>query len=304
MNRDAFLIYLKDLRDLEFARESLDTALARGKANYNGQVNFLNRTNYKQADSDLTFGHVLFNIIKVLIAAFGLVIVIPMTKRVTLFPESNFLFLGTIDAVVTYLIAGVLIIYIIAKIVMFILEISGSISDKKEVREHNQQEAIAEQNRKKQLVTLNASWNKESASLKRQYNQVDTLLKNGYNLNLIPSPYRNLASLYYIYDYMSTSQASFEDTLMHEHMENGIQRILSRLDTIIAQNEQIIFQNRQLEAQNRQMIERTDRMLASLQRTEQNTLAGAQYAKISAQHTQTIAVFKEMEFWDNYSKRR
>ena len=54
MNRDAFLIYLKDLRDLEFARESLDTALARGKANYNGQVNFLNRTNYKQADSDLT----------------------------------------------------------------------------------------------------------------------------------------------------------------------------------------------------------------------------------------------------------
>lgn len=189
-------------------------------------------------------------------------------------------------------------------IVIFILDISGSISDKKEVREHNQQEAIAVENRKKQLVTLNTTWNKQSASLKKQYNQVDTLLKNGYNLNIIPSPYRNLASLYYIYDYMSTSQASFEDTLMHEHMENGIQRILSRLDSIIAQNEQIIFQNRQLEAQNRQMIERTDRMLASLQRTEQNTLAGAQYAQISAQHTQTIAFFKEMEFWDNYSKRR
>lgn len=303
MNRDAFLIYLRDLRDLEFAKKSLDTALTQGKDNYDGQVNFLNRTNYKQADSDL-FVHVLLDSIKVLIAAFGLVIVIPMTKRVTLFPERNFLFFGTIDAVVTYLIAGILIIYIIAKIVMFILRVIKSISDKKEVREHNRQEAIAEENRKKQLVTLNATWNKESASLKKQYNKVDTLLKNGYNLNLIPSPYRNLASLYYIYDYMSTSQASLEDTLMHEHMENGIQRILSRLDSIIAQNEQIIFQNRQLEAQNRQMIERTDRMLASLQRTEQNTLEGKQYAQINAQHTQTIAFFKEMEFWDNYSKRR
>ena len=92
MNRDAFLIYLKDLRDLEFAKKSLNTALARSEDNYDRQVNFLNRTNYKQADSDLTFGHVLFNIIKVLIAAFGLVIVIPMAKRVTLFPERNFLF--------------------------------------------------------------------------------------------------------------------------------------------------------------------------------------------------------------------
>lgn len=298
MNRDAFLIYLKDLRDLEFARESLDTALARGKDNYNRRANFLRQTNYRDKEK---FDWLFIIIAPILVVAF--VFVFRKARSCTFFPDEHFLS-GTLEALFWYAFVLVLGYFTILCVFVAITSLFGTPADNRAIRKHNQQEAITEENHKKELATLNATWNKQSASLKRQYNQVDTLLKNGYNLNLIPSPYRNLASLYYIYDYMSTSQASFEDTLMHEHMENGIQRILSRLDSIIAQNEQIIFQNRQLEAQNRQMIERTDRMLASLQRTEQNTLAGAQYAKISAQHTQTIAVFKEMEFWDNYSKRR
>lgn len=298
MNRDAFLIYLKDLRDLEFARESLDTALARGKDNYNRRANFLRQTNYRDKEK---FDWLFIIIAPILVVAF--VFVFRKARSCTFFPDEHFLS-GTLEALFWYAFVLVLGYFTILCVFVAITSLFGTPADNRAIRKHNQQEAITEENHKKELATLNATWNKQSASLKRQYNQVDTLLKNGYNLNLIPSPYRNLASMYYIYDYMSTSQASFEDTLMHEHMENGIQRILSRLDTIIAQNEQIIFQNRQLEAQNRQMIERTDRMLASLQRTEQNTLAGAQYAKISAQHTQTIAVFKEMEFWDNYSKRR
>lgn len=298
MNRDAFLIYLKDLRDLEFARESLDTALARGKDNYNRRANFLRQTNYKDKVK-----HEWVFIVIAPILAVAFVFVFRKARSCTFFPDEHFL-TGTLDALLWYAFAIVLGLFAILCILAAIEELFLTPIENRSIRKHNHQEAITEENHKKELAALNATWNKQSASLKRQYNQVDTLLKNGYNLNLIPSPYRNLASLYYIYDYMSTSQASFEDTLMHEHMENGIQRILSRLDSIIAQNEQIIFQNRQLEAQNRQMIERTDRMLTSLQRTEQNTLEGKQYAQISAQHTQTIAVFKEMEFWDNYSKRR
>lgn len=298
MNRDAFLIYLKDLRDLEFAKKSLDTALARGKDNYNRRANFLRQTNYRDKVK-----HEWVFIVIAPILAVAFVFVFRKARSCTFFPDEHFL-TGTLAALFWYAFAIVLGLFAILCVLAAIEELFLTPIQNRAIRKHNQQEAITEENQKKELAALNATWNKESASLKRQYNQVDTLLKNGYNLNLIPSPYRNLASLYYIYDYMSTSQASFEDTLMHEHMENGIQRILSRLDSIIAQNEQIIFQNRQLEAQNRQMIERTDRMLASLQRTERNTLAGAQYAKISAQHTQTIAVFKEMEFWDNYSKRR
>ena len=298
MNRDAFLIYLKDLRDLEFARESLDTALARGKDNYNRRANFLRQTNYRDKEK---FDWLFIIIAPILVVAF--VFVFRKARSCTFFPDEHFLS-GTLEALFWYAFVLVLGYFTILCVFVAITSLFGTPADNRAIRKHNQQEAITEENHKKELATLNATWNKQSASLKRQYNQVDTLLKNGYNLNLIPSPYRNLASLYYIYDYMSTSQASLEDTLLHEHLENGIQRILSRLNSIIAQNEQIIFQNRQLEAQNRQMIERTDWMLASLQRTEQNTLEGKQYAQISAQHTQTIAVFKEMEFWDNYSKRR
>lgn len=298
MNRDAFLIYLKDLRDLEFARKSLDTALARGKDNYNRRANFLRQTNYRDKEK---FDWLFIIIAPILVVAF--VFVFRKARSCTFFPDEHFLS-GTLEALFWYAFVLVLGYFTILCVFVAIASLFGTPADNRAIRKHNQQEAITEENQKKELATLNATWNKQSTSLKRQYNQVDTLLKNGYNLNLIPSPYRNLASLYYIYDYMSTSQASLEDTLLHEHLENGIQRILSRLDSIIAQNEQIIFQNRQLEAQNRQMIERTDRMLASLQRTEQNTLEGKQYAQINAQHTQTIAFFKEMEFWDNYSKRR
>lgn len=66
--------------------------------------------------------------------------------------------------------------------------------------------------------------------LKEELEKVKTLLQEAYALNILASAYRNVVSVYYIYEYMSTSQASLEETLIHEHMENGIKRIESKLD--------------------------------------------------------------------------
>ena len=280
MNRDAFLIYLKDLRDLEFAKNAITKTYNREKDKFNDRARQLNQTNYHKLDD---LGDPVIGLIASIIIC-AICTLIAVKIRISFF--------------------GILIKILCASIFYCLFLMARSANNNRHVRAHNREEDAIAAEHQKELSVVRNLWNSQSTSLQKQLNKVDSLLKNGYSLNIIPAPYRNLASMYYIYDYMSTSQASFEDTLMHEHMENGIQRILSRLDTIIAQNEQIIFQNRQLEAQNRQMIERTDRMLASLQRTEQNTLEGKQYAQINAQHTQTIAFFKEMEFWDNYSKRR
>ena len=288
MNRDAFLIYLRDLRDLEFAKESLDTALTQGKDNYDGRVNFLKKTNYHYTED---LGLYVAGMIITIVIAFLCVLFV---SKVHIPVFGPFIELACV----------VVVIGCIYGFFTALAALVRTAHSNRQIRAHNRKEDAIAEKHQKELSVLRNTWSSQSASLQKEFNKVDSLLKNGYSLNIIPAPYRNLASMYYIYDYMSTSRASFEDTLMHEHMENGIQRILSKLDTIIAQNEQLIFHARQQEAHNREMRQRTDQMFASLQRTEQNTLEGKQYAKINAQHTQTIAFFKEMEFWDNYSKRR
>lgn len=124
-----------------------------------------------------------------------------------------------------------------------------------------------------------------------QYSKVNTLMERNYNLNILPQPYRNLAALVYIYDYMSTSQESLQDTFLHEHLENGIQRILAKLDTIIAQNRVLIFQNRILEAKSQTMIDQNSQMLSLMAQTEQNTSEAKQYAELAANYSEANAFF-------------
>lgn len=139
--------------------------------------------------------------------------------------------------------------------------------------------------------------------LKEELEKVKTLLQEAYALNILASAYRNVVSVYYIYEYMSTSQASLEETLIHEHMENGIKRIESKLDMIIEQNEELIFSMRQVEANTERTVEQTKEMLSVLQknlesqqRTEQSTLEATQYAAISANYSKTTAFFAMADY--------
>lgn len=90
---------------------------------------------------------------------------------------------------------------------------------------------------------------------------------------------------------MSSSQENLKDTLIHEHMENGIQRILKKLDYIIEQNQEIIFHNRILEADNEKIIKQNKGMLSTLKQTEINTEMAAQYAEISANYSKVNTFF-------------
>ena len=135
--------------------------------------------------------------------------------------------------------------------------------------------------------------------MKGQYVTVSNLLNDYYNMNLLPNPYRNLASVYYIYDYMSSSQESLQDTFVHEHMENGIQRIISKLDYIIEQNEQIIFSNRILESQNESIKQQNCNMLSSLENIENNSVLCAQYAELAANYTKANAYFSLASYLQN-----
>ena len=167
--------------------------------------------------------------------------------------------------------------------VMFIID--------REIRLHNLEEEKRIRKNRELLDEIERKWNKRESYLRSEYQKVRVLLQDAYKMNILATQYRNLASVLYIYDYMASSQASFTDTLIHEHMENGIQRIEAKLDSIVMQNEQIILHNRHQEALNSQMTEKTDNMIRTLQQTERNTMLAAQYAELSAVYSRANAYF-------------
>lgn len=164
----------------------------------------------------------------------------------------------------------------------------------------------------KKYNELKKQWNDYLDYLEKEENTVERILNNEYNLNLIPKDCRKLASIYYIYDYMSTSQESLTDTLLHTHMEDGICRIEKKLDFVISQNKELIFQNREIINNTKQIQENTKYMLYKLKQQlesqesmlevqenilesqeyiEKNTKEAACYAKIAANYSEANAYF-------------
>ena len=116
-----------------------------------------------------------------------------------------------------------------------------------------------------------------------------------YSMNIVPLQYRNLKAICYIYDYMSTSQATLEETLYHEHMESGIQRLEDKLDIIAEQVEMVLYETRCMRQENKASVERiinqNSGMLNHLKNIERNSADAALYAELSANYSKANAYF-------------
>lgn len=156
-------------------------------------------------------------------------------------------------------------------------------------KRYNQEVKLANERNREMKPKVNYQWRKRSAYLKSEKSKVEALLQNYYGLNILANPYRNLASVYYIFDYMSSCQDSLKETLIHEHMENGIQRILEKLDDVIRSNEEMILRTRVLESHSKRIIEQNEELLKSAERMNEsndliveNTALIANYSKVNA----------------------
>lgn len=293
MNRDALLIYLKNLLELEFAKNRLTRIYNREQKNYNAQAKELQNGNYwKESNKSYDGGGCFtFFLILTIVGFIALcAMVSEWTKRGSSVGEA--------------MSSGVVIIILIALgillILTFIMSPMRFEMDRKdelrEIEEHNAKEEERVRQNATQLQQKQQQWNQRSQYLKREYSKVNNLLAEAYSFNILPNQYRHLASVYYIYDYMSSSHASLEDTLIHEHMENGIQRILKKLDTIIAQNEEIILQNRQREIADQG---RTRQILDSLNRMEGYGRDAAYNSRLAANYAEANAYFSLATYLKN-----
>ncbi len=300
MDRNALLVYLHDLRDLEVAKYQIEKKLRKFISlkntvvqNLQNQIEMVKKENYWERPEQPE---------KIFLFMFGCGVFL-------IFGGFFFKWLG-----IPLLDKICMVIGVICSIMFGWLHFSEYREYRNAVREveqHNQQEmerltnvvpGIVKEKRKIQQKNMSGNLPTEQ-HLKEELEKVKTLLQEAYALNILASAYRNVASVYYIYEYMSTSQASLEETLIHEHMENGIKRIESKLDMIIEQNEELIFSMRQVEANTERTVEQTKEMLSVLQknlesqqRTEQSTLEATQYAAISANYSKTTAFFAMADY--------
>lgn len=270
MERNALIVYLRELRDLEIAHRKLPNLIEKEKCSY--------QRRYDELNAITTYG-----VPEEMSAVSGL--------GVFFFSGALLFFLFCPSGEWRW---GFGFFCVFCGIVASLIKYNQYSLYKEELVEANRRNKEErnkyEENEEKRQQIIN-DWDRRYEFLSKEDEKVCSLLKKYYAINIIPSQYRNLESLYYIYEYMSSSQASLEDTLIHEHMENGIQRILAKLDYIISQNQEIIFQNRIMEANSQQIIDKTNAMLGSLERIEQDAGSAAQYAQLSACYNEANAYF-------------
>lgn len=288
MNRKSLLLYLREVRDLELAKHKIETLLDQTNEQYQLQMdqlcNYGKSMRIPDAVSGWTGGKVLalaFCLFFLVGGIWGLTAPNVITVSTEYLGMDGRLIHGT-EYVSLWKGARVLfwVFVLVVSLFLFgaICTIKSVIDDRNENRaqredaiQHNQErELLIEQNKRKSVETQ-SSWKRITNAYSAEHNKVSNLPAKYYNQNILASQYRNLASVYYIYDYISTSRATLDETLIHEHMENGIQRILAKLDYIIGQNEEIIFQNRVTEAQNNFIIEQNKSALGLLNKIEDNT---------------------------------
>ena len=117
------------------------------------------------------------------------------------------------------------------------------------------------------------TWEKRLCDYQAARYEISQMKSKAYAYNIIPSKYRGLFPVLFIYDYMKTSGESLSDALLHCELD----RIEQLLTTIIRQNEEIIMKNAYLAAQNRKIIQQNKERQETENRIEENTANAAFY---------------------------
>lgn len=271
MERNALLLYLRDVLDLEIAKNKIQSLYNHDRMIYESKYDSLNDVKYENLPEkeDSHIGITIFLLIGTIL----------------------FLWLGSFGGFILKFFGIWCAIVVLFLIIGNIVSKIRYKKKKAAVISCNSDLKIQHDKNLKEIVFLQSEWKKKNDFYNSEYQKVNRILESYYSQNILANQYRNLASVYYIYDYMSSSHESLKDTLIHEHMENGIQRILSKLDRIIDQNSEMIFLQRRNEASNQKIITQNRNMLSSLQQIEQNSYDTIQYARLSANYNEANAYF-------------
>lgn len=265
-SHEVLVSYLYHLQTIEFSVSKLEQDLQR----FNWQINSLGRP--RDISKPYRAGIDLEAVGSFLLL--GVILTIAGSFLYSIIPAGLFSLAQTVGIVI-----------IIGTIVVGTLSALSKHSDN-EQRENEYQQAIVEdqsrvQNEIKQQEIL---LNKKSGYVDR-LSQAKRVREKAYQVNIIPQQMRNIYAIYYLYNYLSTSNSTLESALLHFDLNE----IKSKLDTIISQQQQIVLQQAQQMAQNDRLIEQNKEMIEHAIAIERDTERAAQYSEIAAANSEITA---------------
>lgn len=137
-------------------------------------------------------------------------------------------------------------------------------------------------------------------SINKELAQFTKLLKKAYSANIIPMQFRNIEGVYYLYDYLSTSNQTLSEALMQANLE----AIKQKLDKMIKMQAVNVIQQAQTNAKLDNIVQQNTQILKTAERTAANTELAAKYAAISAvnseitkQLSQEQLAYQKADFW-------
>lgn len=138
---------------------------------------------------------------------------------------------------------------------------------------------------------------KHADNISKEKFEINSKLQKAYSLNIIPLQFRNIQGIYYLYDYISTSNQSLSEALMQCNLE----AIKQKLDSVIELQGKAIIQQAQANAT---IMEQNQRILETAQATMQNTAVAAKYAQICAVNSELSLklqskdlAYQKADFW-------
>ena len=147
-------------------------------------------------------------------------------------------------------------------------------------------------------------WSKESREIRTEIiteeDYTKEMLKKAYDANIIPLQFRTIEGVYYLYDYLSTSNQTLAEALLQANLE----AIKQRLDQVIESQGKLIVEQQQTNAKLASIQATNQQILQNAQRTAYNTAQAAQYAQIAATNTELLTklnkkqlAYQRADFW-------
>ena len=208
------------------------------------------------------------------------------------------------DKIILAVIGGIVVPILGFFIVLFILPII----DKKSMAEYNEQlsrynqtieeiEHIKIENEIRKTAIANLE--KAKNDLQAENKEALKLLEECYDINIIPSKYRNIYAITFIYDYLTTSQGTLRDALFACDLD----KIQIQLDKVIKNQQNMICKLAKIEANSEKQLKNQQTMISHLENIEKNTYDTArsseqcaQYGKIIAHNTKVMAYCSAMTY--------
>lgn len=140
-------------------------------------------------------------------------------------------------------------------------------------------------------------WRNEEITARKNLQEAKAMRNKLYSVNIIPSRYRTIHAVYYLYEFFDTGRETDLEKVIQTML---LDEIIQRLDKIILQNEEIMLNQRMQialqEEQNRAMADQHRQTMEAIARMEHNQELQIDYQNMIARNQEVTNFFLAADY--------